>query len=396
MLNLFNRILMVLTLLITGISSIPLNRLPAQDTPPGPEATEVVNDDTIIFLPMSLRSPWVSPPTPTPPAPTTPAPTTPAPVTPTPVTPTPPTPTLPPVGNAIIVDHTSLPLFDQIPEQYLTAARNLHMYFSDRSVGLNIYESLSCLAASSWASSSSDCRKDFNFATPDEFDRKTYNQTDWNNGTVPELIQFTPDSNRYNFSNWEYEFEHGSYWYEITRDFFTVKIPAKLPTNDVLSHQFSYLAVNTGSLIAHPTRGYFADTSYYDIHEMEDLIADNPDKVFFLWTSSLARNIGTQESTAFNHAMRLYAIEHGMILFDAADILSHDRNGQPCFDNRDGVEFRGTDGSENYPDDGIALPAICNDYTTEYDNGHLGMGGGRVTMAKAFWILMARIAGWNP
>ena len=87
-------------------------------------------------------------------------------------------------------------------------------------------------------------------------------------------------------------------------------------------------------------------------------------------------------STQFNDEMRRYAIEHEKVLFDAADILSHDRNGQPCYD---------------IVNDGVNYPAICVDYTTESVGGHLGsVSGGKISMAKAFWVLMAQIAGWNP
>ena len=52
--------------------------------------------------------------------------------------------------------------------------------------------------------------------------------------------------------------------------------------------------------------------------------------------------------------------------------------------------------SENYPDDRLNLPAICQHYTRETDGGHLGNPDvGKIRLAKAFWVLMARIAGWN-
>ena len=87
-----------------------------------------------------------------------------------------------------------------------------------------------------------------------------------------------------------------------------------------------------------------------------------------------------------------------MILFDVADIEAHTDQGAPCFDNRDGVEYCNRAGNcENYPDDGLETPAICQDYTTEIDGGHLGsVSAGKIAVAKAFWVLMARIAGWDP
>ena len=86
------------------------------------------------------------------------------------------------------------------------------------------------------------------------------------------------------------------------------------------------------------------------------------------WTTSLACGIGSEESQVFNAAMREYARVHDLVLFDVADILSHDPAGNPCFDNRDGVEYL----DENHPDDGLDIPAICPQYTTETEGGHLG------------------------
>jgi hypothetical protein len=80
-----------------------------------------------------------------------------------------------------------------------------------------------------------------------------------------------------------------------------------------------------------------------------------------------------------------------------ADILSHDPSGAPCYDNRDGVYFSNGNQSENYPNDGINRLAICPHYTTELDGGHLGsVSTGKIRVAKAFWVLMAQIAGWRP
>ncbi len=53
--------------------------------------------------------------------------------------------------------------------------------------------------------------------------------------------------------------------------------------------------------------------------------------------------------------------------------------------------------SENYPSDGLNRPAICQHYTTETDGGHLGsVSAGKIRVAKAVWVLMAQLAGWQP
>jgi hypothetical protein len=165
-----------------------------------------------------------------------------------------------------------------------------------------------------------------------------------------------------------------------------------------LTYQFSYLNVDANSDITSPTAGFFANSpSRYDVYDLEAFLAQHPDKIFFFWTTSLARGIGTQVSTDFNNQMRQYARDHNRILFDVADIESYTDTGTPCYDNRDGVQYCSQTGNcENNANDGRSYPAICQDYTTETEGGHLGsVSGGGIRIAKAFWVLMARLAGWN-
>ena len=77
---------------------------------------------------------------------------------------------------------------------------------------------------------------------------------------------------------------------------------------------------------------------------------------------------------------------------------SHDPSGKPCFDNRDGApSVINGQVRENNPDDGMDLPALSQHYTTEPDGGHLGAtSAGAIRLAKAWWVMMARIAGWQP
>jgi hypothetical protein len=167
----------------------------------------------------------------------------------------------------------------------------------------------------------------------------------------------------------------------------------RLDSFDVFGCQFSYLAVTPGSNIADTLTGFFGSGgSDNKATAYAEYAALHPDKKIVWWTTSLARGIGTEESESFNDQMREYAATHVIILFDVADILSHDPSGQPCYDNRDGVTYK----DESHPDDGLNIPAICPQYTTETDGGHLGaISAGGIRVSKAFWVLMARIAGWN-
>jgi len=298
-------------------------------------------------------------------------------------------------AEAVVVDHTSLPLFEQIPEQYLVAAANIRMAFVDRSVGANISHGLDCLAYPSDEAAPTACKR-YTHVVP-AFSSPA-SEVNWSR------------QGGYNRSNWTYfgwpgmeifpELPCGvdcGMWYDKMKCFIRY-VDANPDQYQVYSYQNSYLEVDEASDIASATNGYFADqANRYDIGDFEAMEARHPGVLFIHHTSSLARSAGTQVSTSFNDQTRRYVRAHNKYLLDVADIESHDPSGNPCYDNRDGVPYETPSNSENYPDDGLALPAICQHYTPEANGGHLGNPDvGAIRLAKAFWILMARIAGWNP
>ncbi len=288
-------------------------------------------------------------------------------------------------GGTIVVDHDSVALFQQIPESYLQAAANLHMFFMDRSVGFNIDNALDCLAFPSDEAAPNRCIR-------------------WRH-VVPEFSADPSDVDwarpgGYDRSRWVYETWPDldcSDWSADLRCFLTV-MDTRISQYDVVSFQYSYLEVSPGSDIADEPGGFFSnDPDGMDVYDLQAYEAAHPEQVFIYWTTSLARGIGSPESVAFNERMRQFAIDHGEPLFDVADILSHDLQGRPCYDNRDGVAYANGNQSEDYPDDALDLPAICQSYTTEVDGGHLGsVSTGNIRVAKALWVLMAQIAGWRP
>ena len=368
--------LIIATLIVICIPSLVALSQGEQSPPPTPAAPVITYN---FFIPLIRMRPHTAP---------TPTPTRMPGATPQP------TPVIPPNSTAIIINHNSVALFNRIPDRYLQTARSLRLLFSDRSVGQNVNEALDCLAASTWANSPAACRRDY-YGT--SWDWKTYTLDDLNAGVVPNRILFTPDPVKYNRNNWTFEFRMGT-WTELTEDFIQSLAPSYLNSKDVLSYQFSYLNVDEADDIADPTTGFFANNANkYDVYDLETFIGQHPDKVFFFWTTSLARSIGTHVSQNFNNQMRQYAITHNKILFDVADIEAFTDQGNPCYDNRDSIQYCNQGGEcENHPNDGINLPAICQDYTTEVDGGHLGsVSGAKIQVAKAYWVLMARVAGWD-
>jgi hypothetical protein len=307
-------------------------------------------------------------------------------------------------SRAIIIDHTSIELFEEIPDEYLEAARELKMLFANRSVGKNIDDALNCLTAEAWHLSRAYCRNDYYDTTSTQWLNKTFTFEDFQSGRVPPAILFEPDPHKYDRSNWTFDIAEGE-WESAIRMFVEDLVPEYIESKNVLSFQFTYFNIGHGSYIADPETGFFVDLphqDYYsnrlrwDIGSLEELESQYPDKIFFYWTTSLARGIGSEEGEVFNNQMRDYVLANDKILFDVASILSHDPEGNPCYDNRDGVEYCNSNRCEDHPDDGQSYPAICQYYTTETDGGHLGsVSSGGLRVAKAFWVLMAEIAGWE-
>lgn len=295
------------------------------------------------------------------------------------------TPTSTPLpSNGIVVDHTSVDLFESIPESYLQAAADLNMFFMDRSVGININEGLNCLSYPSDESAPSHCTR---YEHVDPTFSVSQSELNWSR------------TGGYDRTNWDFDTwpaANCDSWYNKI-DCFIDYIDPSIGNYDVVSYQLSYLAVDDGSSIADSPGGYFYDnTNRTDVFDQENYEAQHPSTTFIYWTTSLARGIGTEVSETFNDQMRQYAISNDKPLFDVADILSHDPDGNPCYDNRDGVPYNNGNNSENYADDGIDRLAICQHYTTETDGGHLGsVSAGKIRVAKGFWVLMAQIAGWD-
>ena len=280
----------------------------------------------------------------------------------------------------IIVDHKSVALFDRIPDRYLKAARELRMIYFDKSVGKNISDGLDCLQHRSAEAAPIGCKR------PDPVTGKS-------TGLVA--------GPQYNRSRWRYQWWPSSGcggWTDMVSCFRTQAGPIA-SQYDVLSFQFSYQEVDTDSTIADKSAGFFANNkAAIDVHDYEALAAQHPGPKLIYWTTSLSRGIGTQVSTDFNNQMRAYARANNKILFDVADIEAFDPAGAPCYDNRDGVRYcepNNKSKCENFPDDKAKYPAICPNYTTEMNAGHLNSVA-KVRLAKAFWVLMAQVAGWVP
>ncbi len=268
-----------------------------------------------------------------------------------------------PEPEALVVDHDAVADFLGLEPDQIAAAASLRMLFIDHSVGQNISDGLDCTASDSVEAAPNRCRR-FEHVVPLL-------------SADPALFRFGPEYDR---SRWSYHAGGSSYWKEWP-DYVDSVLADRAGDWDVVIPMPSYLVA--------PNGGW---------EPIESLEAAHPDVTFVYATSSLPR--GAAGGTAgdlvmqrFNSDARAYALAHEKPLLDVADILGHDYDGNPCFDTRDGVEYCQTaDRCENLPDDGVAIPAICQHYTSELHGGHLGsVSGGALRMAQAVWVLMARL-----
>ena len=129
---------------------------------------------------------------------------------------------------------------------------------------------------------------------------------------------------------------------------------------------------------------------------MDRLEADYPDRVFVYMTGHLDGTGANGTLHRNNERIRAYCRKHGKVLFDFADIESYTPDGRSVLDKqaRDNCDYREDGRRRNWaaewlaahPDHGIALPE--RSAHTHPLNGAL--------KGRAFWHLLARLAGWQP
>jgi hypothetical protein len=259
-----------------------------------------------------------------------------------------------PAGDgAIIVNHETLAAFDALPDEAIAAASELRHLFRHASVGHNIDNGLNCLQNA--------------FAQrPNYCDR----------GLAPDEIQY---DSIYDRSNWTFEFhspppgQNPAWWNKV--GFFIDRVNNLAPDEeyDVISFKLGYVDGLDNSGI---TEAFFAEEwpGLRTIGDIEALQEAHPDKQLVWWTMGLARIVGTANSAAFNEQLRAYVMQNGGVLMDIADIESHSPDGTLCT-------------HEGYP-------ALCPDYTEESRGGHLNARGSQ-RLARALWLAMALLAGWD-
>lgn len=167
------------------------------------------------------------------------------------------------------------------------------------------------------------------------------------------------DPRRYAFPNWR-ENERGNPGWRGKFDLYTRFVEAHASEYDVFMDKLCF--IDQGASFP----------AYRD--SMLALARRHPGKVFVWWTMPImVRAADNAERAAYNREVRAYTAAHDLPLFDIAAIESHHADGSAV--TVDGVE------------------SLAPEYAS--DNGHLN-GVGAARAANAFWVLMARLSGWNP
>ena len=232
------------------------------------------------------------------------------------------------VEAALIFDHNSVSKFENIPDTYVSRAAALRMMIRNASVGRNI----------GGPAVESNSGLDY-----------LYNNV----------------NKKYDRSNWLFQSRGNPSWTQKFQDFKN-QVELQKATKDVMMVKLCFR-----------DEDQLASSSQY-IQMMEELVNANPTKKFVWWTIPI-RVSSTALAANYNKAIRdrvkssTYVNNNNIILYDIADIESHDGSGN----------MRVVGGFES-----------MQSAWADSDGGHLGMDG-KIRTAKVFWVMMATLAGWD-
>lgn len=242
----------------------------------------------------------------------------------------------PPTPTTMRIDHTSVDVWASIPR--LADGRRIgadqRAYFVHASVGGGLDWALGCMTASGMWRTNPDCTQFAGLG----FDRSNYLLPYWASGTL----------------------------YGGKPSAFAALVPGLADSYDVMSWKFCYIDALS--------RAPNFDTTRLLVEGLE---AQYP-QVEFPWFTIPLVNVYYPGIETYNRQVREYTQQTGRALYDLADIESHTATGAACLD-------------------GQGREVLCDAWRPGFQavEGHLN-NAGHIRLAKAWWVMMARYAGWQP
>ena len=241
-----------------------------------------------------------------------------------------------------IINHASLSGFDEISVNELSIASQVRMIFLHASIGSQITVGLDCIQGTRANPKECDLYPDY------KYDRRN--------------ITFKG-------------FTKGGFYGKV--DQFDSLMRADADKYEVFSFKYCYLegldelqepcGKGVDSKTVEKAFNYFKD-------KMNSLENDFPGKLVVWWTVPLTQ-VGQQCTDSLNRRIRDYALSNNKILFDIADIESHDTLGLPV---------RSADGLE------LAYKPYCGESQPGAQACHPSWLG-KIVLGRNFWILMKDI-----
>jgi hypothetical protein len=264
-----------------------------------------------------------------------------------------------PFSDALIIDHTSVAEFERIPTEYLDKAKELTLYYIKMSHGNQIISGIEALG-----------KADPTYRVAIQFT------------SVPGLPSNGPQSALRIYLE---TLGPDSYW-STQAGMDRTRNAAKMNIFNVFMYSWC------GEMSSYDT----GRVQQYLI-SLEQLESEFKNVRFIYMTGHVDGGSSTLRRN--NQMIRDYAKENRKVLFDFADIESYDPDGHyySSTGRYDGECSWCPKWCAAHPSDCADIPSKCG-----HSDGNGGVPGGSHSMAyvcklkaKAFWVMMARLAGWD-
>ncbi len=267
--------------------------------------------------------------------------------------------------GGLIIDHTHVALFDQIPDEWVERVKQKTFHYAHRSHGGQIITGLYMLESMDPKYSFARIQSASSAQLPPIEDPPAFRMFDGN----PPSTYVLP----------------AEYWYGSTG---VNNTRAVADTGDYLYSMWSWCG----------------EMEYYSIWRIDiyndtlDMLgAEYPDMEFIYMTGHSASSPGYQAAVARNNAIiRDFVVVNNKVLFDFEAIEKYDPDGNYYPDTSDECEWT-IDWCADHPEDCDYGNYQCNRTGNVEDTcSHSVNCFNCLRKAKAFWVMMAILEGWDP